>query len=88
MSSGGRPATAPPAEVEVALDDRVLGTVVAGESLQSFAFDLPADHVETLAAAGEPVRVRIRVASWNPADLLGAPDTRDLGVMVSGVALQ
>lgn len=88
MSSGGRPASAPPAEVEVALDDRVLGTVVAGESLQSFAFDLPADHVETLAAAGEPVRVRIRVATWNPADLLGAPDTRDLGVMVSGVALQ
>ena len=85
MSHGGRPASAPSAVVEVALDDEVLGTATATDSLQPFTFALPPALVARLATAQDPVRLRLRVPTWNPAAVLGVPDTRDLGVMVTRV---
>lgn len=88
MNRGGRPASAPPADVEVALDDHVLGTVRVDDATAPHELELPAALVESLADSGEPVRVRLRVSTWNPAEAFGAPDTRDLGVMVTRVTLQ
>jgi hypothetical protein len=85
MSDGGRPASAPPALVEVALDDEVLGTTTVTGTVQPYSFALPPALVERLAAAQDPVRLRLRVPTWNPAALLRVPDTRDLGVMVTRV---
>jgi 4-amino-4-deoxy-L-arabinose transferase-like glycosyltransferase len=85
MSHGGRPASAPPAVVEVALDDEVLGTVTVTGVVQPFTFALPTALVERLAQAQDPVRLRLRVPTWNPAAALGVPDTRDLGVLVTRV---
>jgi 4-amino-4-deoxy-L-arabinose transferase-like glycosyltransferase len=85
MSHGGRPASAPSAVVEVALDDEVLGTATATSSVLPFTFALPGALVERLATARDPVRLRLRVPTWSPAAALGTPDTRDLGVMVTRV---
>lgn len=85
MSDGGRPDRVPPASVEVALDDQVLGTVSVTGAVQPYTFALPAPLVGRLAAAQDPVRLRIRVPTWNPGAVLGVPDTRDLGVMVTRV---
>jgi hypothetical protein len=85
MSDGGRPASVAPASVEVALDDEVLGTVRVSGAVQPYTFALPAPLVERLTAAQDPVRLRIRVPTWNPGAVLGVPDTRDLGVMVTRV---
>jgi hypothetical protein len=44
--------------------------------------------VARLAAMADPVRLRLRVPTWNPATLLGANDTRDLGVIVTRVQVE
>ncbi len=88
MNAGGRPPSAPAPVVEVALDDQPLGTVTVTGTTEAFSFALPDDLAAALAADGGPVRVRLRVPTWNPAAAFGVPDTRDLGVMVSRAVLQ
>lgn len=85
MGSGGRPASAPPAAVEVAIDNEVIGSVIVGDEVEPFAFTLPPALVERLAATADPVWVRLRVTTWQPAALVGGGDTRELGVMVTRV---
>jgi len=85
MSHGGRPASVDSAVVEVALDDEVIGTTVATDAMRPHTFALPPALVARLSARQDPVRLRVRVPTWSPAAALGAPDTRDLGVMVTRV---
>jgi hypothetical protein len=88
MSDGGRPATAPPAIVEVALDDRVIGTATPRDAIEPFTFALPPDLAAEAAARPTPARLRLRVPTWNPKALLGVEDTRDLGVIVTRVVVE
>jgi hypothetical protein len=85
MENGGRPASAPPAVVEVTLADRVLGRVAVGEGTRSYEFAVPRDLARELAASSDPARLRLAVSSWTPKRLLGTPDDRELGVMVSHI---
>lgn len=85
MGDGGRPDAAAPAVVELALDDEVIGTATVTSSMAAYSFNLPQDLVARASAAQDPVRLRIRVPTWKPSEVLGAPDTRDLGVMVTRV---
>lgn len=85
MSAGGRPSSEPPAEVEVSIDDVILGRVVVGNAFEPFTFTLDAAFVERAVASGDPAWVRLRVETWSPAAALGVNDTRDLGVMVTRV---
>jgi hypothetical protein len=87
MQDGGRAAAAPPADVTVLLGDRTLGTVRVSGGFREY--DVPiAPDVAAAAATGEPVRITLRVPTWNPQALLGSPDGRDLGVMVDRVAVR
>jgi hypothetical protein len=88
MSNGGRPARAPAPEVELALDAAVLGTATPDDAVRAYSFPLPPDLVSRLAASDQPVRLRLRVPTWNPALVLGLPDTRDLGVIVTRVEVR
>jgi hypothetical protein len=88
MSSGGRPQSVPPAEVRVAIGDHWLGTVTLADEMRPYRFEIPAAVAAEAARTGDPLRVRIEVATWNPNRVHGAPDTRDLGVMVTRVQLQ
>jgi hypothetical protein len=88
MSNGGRPAKAPPASVELALDDQVLGTALVIDDVRPYHFALPAPLVERLAAAADPVRLRLRVPPWTPSVLVGGTDSRDLGVIVTRVEVR
>lgn len=88
LSAGGRPAQAPPAVVEVTLADRVVGTAQVSGEWQSYSFAIPPELASTLAAQSDPARLILRVATWNPAAILGGTDTRELGVMVSRVEVQ
>lgn len=88
MHDGGRPAAAPPADVTVLLGERVLGTVrVSGTGFAEYDVAIPADAA-VAAATGEPVRLTLRVPTWNPHATIGAADERDLGVMLDRVALR
>jgi hypothetical protein len=88
LSNGGRPPSAPPAQVEVAIGDRLLGTAVPEDEVRPYRFPLPADLVTEAAASPDPIRLRLRVPTWKPSALLGVSDTRDLGVMVTRVTVR
>jgi hypothetical protein len=88
MSSGGRPAAAPPADVAISAGDLLLGRVRVTGSFARYSVALPADFAAAAAARGAPVRLAIQTRTWNPSKVLGAPDDRDLGVMVDSVAVR
>jgi hypothetical protein len=88
MSNGGRPAQAPPARVEISIGDDVIGVADPRDAIEPHHFDLPASVVRDRAATGDPVRLQLRVPTWNPGQLLGANDTRDLGVIVTRVEVR
>ncbi len=48
----------------------------------------PPDLAKRAADFGDPVELRLVTPTWNPHDVLGTPDDRDLGVMVDRVAVK
>jgi hypothetical protein len=88
MGDGGRPATAAPPKTEIAIDNEVLGVVTPDRTVRPYSFPLPPALAARAAASPDPVRVRIRVPTWNAATQLGGPDTRDLGVIVTRVEVR
>jgi hypothetical protein len=88
MSSGGRPPGAPPADVEVSLDDRALGTIHVEDGFRPYTLPIPAELAAKLAASGNPARLRLVAPTWRPRRILGTADDRELGVMVDRVQVR
>ena len=88
MSSGGRPSSQPPPHVEVSIEERVLGTATPIDDVKPYTFAIPPDTAASAAAQDDPVRLRLRVPTWNPGTALGGVDRRDLGVMVTRVEVR
>lgn len=88
MSSGGRPAPAPPGEVRVSIDGVELGAVTPADEVRPYRFDLPPELAGQAGTRPDPLSLRLEVSVWNPRGLLGAPDSRDLGVIVTRVQVQ
>lgn len=82
MADGRRPAKLGRAVVEVSLNERVLATVTVGADMQAFEVPVPPDVAEAAASSEDPARLRLRTSTWSPRKALGAPDDRELGVMV------
>jgi hypothetical protein len=74
--------------VEISIGDDVIGVADPRDAIEPHHFDLPASVVRDRAATGDPVRLQLRVPTWNPGQLLGANDTRDLGVIVTRVEVR
>jgi hypothetical protein len=85
MGTNGRPAAAPPAVVAVAFDDEPVGEVTVTGAIQPYRFSLPGDLVARVAGRSDPVRLRLRSATWRPSTYLGVNDPRELGVAVTRV---
>ena len=77
MNDGGRPAAAPPADVTVSLDDRGARHRARDGGVQGYAVADSARRGRGAAATGEPVRITLRTATWNPRTVLGTADDRD-----------
>lgn len=88
MNNGGRPAAAPPAAVTVYLHGQMIGAATVGTGFSPYRFAIPPDLAARAAAVDDPVELKLVTAVWNPHDVLGSPDDRDLGVMVDRVAVQ
>jgi hypothetical protein len=88
MGTGGRPPQAAPADVEIAIDEDVLGTVRVEQPLAKYTVPLPAAVAARAAASDDPARLRLRVTPWVPSELVGGSDTRSLGVMVTRVEVR
>ena len=87
LSDGGRPGTAPPAEVAVQLGDHVLGSVRVNTGFKPYSLSIPPAVASALAASGEPVRLKLSTTTWSPETQIGTPDDRQLGVMVDRVTV-
>ena len=87
MHNGGRPEKAPPAEIEVAFNDTVLGKVQVPSGFEAYRFALPAELAQRAAATAEPAQIRLRSNTWSPKDYVGGTDDRALGVMIDRVEI-
>jgi hypothetical protein len=88
MNNGGRPPAAVPATVAVYLQGQLLGSVRVGSGFAPYRLPIPADVAARAAGFGDPVELKLVTTLWNPHDVIGSPDDRDLGVMVDRVAVQ
>ena len=75
----------PRADVEVALDDHVLGKATVGPDFNGYTFAIPPDVAAAAATRTAPARIKITTNVWRPKAVIGVPDDRDLGVMVDRV---
>jgi len=88
MSSGGRPPTAPPPNVNVAIAGRPLGTATLVDEVRPYTFAMPADVAARAALEMDPVPLSLKSTTWNPQALVGGSDIRSLGVMVTRVQVK
>ncbi len=88
MSSGGRPAAAPPARVEVFLAGDSIGTLDVAEGFHEYQLAIPSELAARAAQRDEPATLRLISTVWSPQTILGVPDTRELGVMLDRVSVR
>jgi hypothetical protein len=88
MHNGGRPAAAPPARLEVFFHGEPLGTIPVEDGWREYALPIPPDLAARAAAVGDPVELRLLTTTWNPREVLGANDDRELGIMLDRVAVR
>ena len=88
MADGRRPTAVDRAQVEVSMGERVLGTATVDAEFRAHEFAVPAELAAAAAASDDPVRLRLRSNTWSPRRVLGSPDDRELGVMLSRVEVR
>jgi hypothetical protein len=88
MNDGGRPPAAPPAVVDVYLHHQLLDSVAVGPRFTPYALAIPPELAARAADFRDPVELKLVTPTWNPHDVIGSPDDRDLGVMVDRVAVR
>jgi hypothetical protein len=88
MSNGGRPPAAPAAEVAIYLDEQPIGAVAVDEGFKEYTVRIPEELAARLARRGSPVRLKLTAPIWNPEQVLGTSDNRELGVMVDRVTVK
>jgi hypothetical protein len=88
MQDGGRPASAPPADVEVFVTDAFsLGTFTVKGGFTEYRLPIPPDALKAaMAAPGR--QLRLVVTAWRPSEFSNSTDTRELGVMVDRVEIR
>jgi hypothetical protein len=86
MADGGRPAAAFPAEVQLFLNGRPIGsTVVKGPQLRAYNFEIPNAVAIAMEESPNAAQLRIMTRTWNPSQLMGSGDNRDLGVLINRI---
>jgi hypothetical protein len=88
MSDGGRPPAVERADVTVALDNEILGTVRVDTGFKPYSVPIPRALAERLSNKGGSIELAITTTVWRPDIVLGASDDRELGVMVDRVTVQ
>jgi hypothetical protein len=88
MSDGGRPPAAGPAEVTLALDNTVLGTVRVDTGFKPYELPIPPALAARLSDTGRTTELSLVTTAWKPETVLGTPDDRELGVMVDRISVK
>jgi hypothetical protein len=88
MADGGRSPAAAAARVDVFVHNQQIGSVVVSGPFRDYELSIPAGLAVRAAAAKDPVELKLVTTTWNPAKITGAPDDRDLGVMLDRVTIK
>lgn len=88
LGDGGRPAGAAPARVRLLLNGVLIGESDVRAGFHAYVFAIPEALAVDAASREEPATLRIQSTVWSPRALLGAPDDRELGVMVDSVTVR
>jgi hypothetical protein len=89
MGNGGRPASVPTASVGVFSGRSFLGYAdVTTDEVRPYEFALPPEALAEAQRDQGFVVLYLNVPTWNPGRVLGSPDTRNVGVMVTRVELR
>jgi hypothetical protein len=88
MSTGGRPRTAAAPAVTLSLAGTVLGTVTPVDAIEPYTLAIPPDVAARATKDEDAATLRFQVPPWNPHVVLGAPDDRQLGVIVTRVEVR
>jgi hypothetical protein len=87
LQDGGRPANAPPAELEVFLGEVALGKIAVKGGFAEYRLPVPPQAIAAaMASAGRQLRLVSTV--WKPSEFSSSTDTRELGVMVDRVEIR
>jgi hypothetical protein len=62
--------------------------VKVGNGFQPYSLPIPASLAERISKLDAPARLRLVTPVWNPHQVLGSPDDRELGVMVDRVQVR
>lgn len=87
MGAGGRPATAPPARVQVSMAGESIGEVEVTGGVRPYDLPIPAELAVGASKIDEATRLRLAVPTWNPSQGARTGDTRDLGVILDRVEI-
>ena len=88
LNDGGRPATLPPVRLTVSINGVALGTVTATSEFEPFEFEIPVWLATQIATGEDASDLQLESGTWNPGDVLGGNDDRDVGVMVDRVTFE
>ena len=88
MSSGGRPARAGAARVQVYLNDHLLGDVEVADGFHDYTVPITPEIAEEAAHRPRASVLRLMSTTWSPKEILGGPDDRQLGVMLERVRVE
>ncbi|HEY8550847.1 MAG TPA: hypothetical protein VIL35_12895 [Vicinamibacterales bacterium] len=88
MEDGHRPPQVPPAQVELWIDDRLIGRTEVDRDFEPYSFTIPEDIVRRAAESGQPVRIKLVTNTWRPNAVLPVNDDRELGVMLDLVEVR
>ena len=88
MSDGGRPPAVDRADVTVALDNVVLGTVRVDTGFKPYSLPITPALAERLSGLNHTIELTIATSAWKPETVLGTPDDRELGVMVDRITVK
>jgi hypothetical protein len=85
---GGRPAAAGPADVDVFLDDRLVGRITVRGGFAEYRLDVPPAAAAGWAAHPDRAVVRLQCTTWAPKDFIGGSDDRALGIMLDRIRVE
>jgi len=88
MSDGGRPASAPPARIEVYFNGTLLGAADVTPGFREYRIAVPASLAGAASLADAPATLRLISTVWSPRAALNVPDDRELGVMLDKVTVR
>jgi hypothetical protein len=88
MSDGGRPPAVDRAEVTIALDNVVLGTVRVDTGFKPYSVPITPALAERLSGLDRTIELTITTSAWKPETVLGTSDDRELGVMVDRITVK